>query len=71
MAHHKKKLKLWRLPKIEDSMERWGAIGDTLGEHIVNLRNILGTSWELIGNLKGTFWEQRKNEKSFPPPKKT
>jgi hypothetical protein len=34
-----------------------GAIGNTLGEH--------------IGNLKGTCWEQRKNEKKIlpsPPP---
>jgi len=29
-----------------------GAIGNTLGEH--------------IGNLKGTCWEQRKNEKNPP-----
>jgi hypothetical protein len=55
-------LKLWRLSKIEDSMERWsaspfgkgrtlgkhmgfkqGAIGNTLGEHMENLRNILRT----------------------------
>jgi len=35
---------------------KWGAIGNTLG----------GTPWEpreLIRNLKGTCWEQRKNEK--------
>jgi len=72
LAHSKnKKLKLWRLPKIEDSMERWsafpfgtpiyievlrgglwakhmglkgGAIGNTLGEHIGNLRNRLRIS---------------------------
>ncbi len=25
LAHCKKKLKLWRLPKIEDSMEKWSA----------------------------------------------
>jgi hypothetical protein len=25
LAHRKKKLKLWRLPKIEDSMEWWSA----------------------------------------------
>jgi hypothetical protein len=31
-----------------------GAIGNTLGEH--------------IGNLKGTCWEERKKEKSPPPP---
>jgi hypothetical protein len=51
IAKKKKKLKLWRLPKIEDSMERWsasrfgqkrGAIGNSLGEHIGNLGNIYG-----------------------------
>jgi hypothetical protein len=31
-----------------------GAIGNSLEEH--------------IGNLKGTCWEQRKNEKNPPPP---
>jgi hypothetical protein len=48
---------------------KWGAIGNVLGEHIGNLENILRTWWEPIGNLKGTCWEQRKNEKksSFPP----
>jgi hypothetical protein len=30
---------------------KWGAIGNTLGEHI-----------EDLGNLKGTWREQRKNE---------
>jgi hypothetical protein len=77
LAHWKKKLKLWRLTKIEDSMERWsaspfgrpiwakhmglkcGAIGNTLGEHIEN-------SWESIGNLKFTCWEQRKNAPPNP-----
>jgi hypothetical protein len=72
----KKKLKLWRLPKIENSMERWsaspfgpprearrgglqtkhmglkrGAIGNTLGE---NIGNLMGTHWELEGNMLGT-----------------
>ncbi len=88
LAHHKKKLKLWRLPKIKVSMERWNAspfdppsffsfflillwakhmglkrdaIGNTLGEQI------LGTWWKPIGNLKGTYWEQRKNEKNPHP----
>jgi hypothetical protein len=54
---------------IEDSMESWrpplcakhirlkgGAIGNTFGEHIGNIDNI----------LKGTCWEQRKNEKNPP-----
>jgi hypothetical protein len=31
-----------------------GAIGNTLGEHIENLRNIKGTHWELLGNILGT-----------------
>jgi len=38
-----------------------GAIGNTLGEHIKNLRNILGTSREHVGN-KG------KREKIPDPP---
>jgi hypothetical protein len=38
-----------------------GAIVNTLGEHIENLI-------EPIGNLKGTFWEQRKTEKIPLPP---
>jgi hypothetical protein len=33
-----------------------GAIGNTHEEHIGNL-----------GNMKGTYWEQRKNEKKNPP----
>ncbi len=28
----------------------------------------VGTWWELIGNVKGTCWEQRKNEKNPAPP---
>jgi len=79
----KKKLKLWRLLKIEDTIERWrvpplwphyiGEKGRTLGktygikarcywelpwgihwelrEHIENL---MGTQWELEGNMLGT-----------------
>jgi hypothetical protein len=31
-----------------------GAIGNTLGEYIGNLRNILGTHWELEGTMLGT-----------------
>jgi hypothetical protein len=30
-----------------------GAIGSTLGEHIKNLGNILGTHWELEENIEG------------------
>ncbi len=51
---------------------KWGAIGNTLGEHIGNLGNILRTWWEPIENLRrGTCWEQRKNEKNPPLPPKT
>jgi hypothetical protein len=28
----------------------------------------MGSWWEPIKNLKGTCWEQRKNEKNPPPP---
>jgi hypothetical protein len=73
LARHKKKLKLRRLPKIENYMERmvppplahlyrwkaedfgqniwvglkWGAMGNSLGEHIGNL---MGTWREHVGN---------------------
>jgi hypothetical protein len=40
-----------------------GAIGNTLGEHIENLRNMR----ERDGNPLGTLWEQRKNEKKSSP----
>jgi hypothetical protein len=72
-----KKLKLWRLPQIEDSIERWakhmglkrGLKGNILGEHTGNL---MGTHWGLEGNIKGTYSEERKNEKIPPsPPPKT
>jgi hypothetical protein len=68
LSNHNTKFKLWRLPKIKASMERWspppfgpamyvrrgglwakhtglkrGVIGTTLGEHIGNLGNPLGT----------------------------
>jgi hypothetical protein len=52
---------------IEDSMESWrpplcakdirlkgGAIGNTFGEHIGNIDNILRTHWELERNMLGT-----------------
>jgi hypothetical protein len=31
-----------------------GVIGNTLGEHIGDLRNIFGTHWELERNMLGT-----------------
>jgi len=84
-------LKVSRLPKIEDSMERcnaspfgpptyvrrgglWakhmglkgGAIGNTFEEPREHIENLIETHWEPIGNLKGTCWEQRENEKNPP-----
>jgi hypothetical protein len=81
-----KKLKLWRLPKIEDSMKRcsypplahlygwegedfgqkhmglmWGGIGNTIGEHIGNLGNTLGTWWEPEENMLDTLGVQLYN----------
>ncbi len=41
---------------------KWGVLITPLG-------NTLGTWWKLIGNLKGTCWEQWKNEKILPPNK--
>jgi len=36
------------------------------------LGNILGTRWELEGNIEESCWEQRKNDRNpppnFPPP---
>jgi hypothetical protein len=57
----KKKLELWRLLKIEDSMERWSAspFGPTyIGEkgRTLGKRNGIKARcyWEHIGNLMGT-----------------
>ncbi len=50
-----------------------GAVGNTLGELIGNLGNILRTWWELIGNLKGTqkghVGNRGKMKKILAPPK--
>jgi hypothetical protein len=43
---------------------KWGAIGNTFGEHIGNLGNILKTHWELEGNMLGT---KEKGKKLSPP----
>jgi hypothetical protein len=53
-----------------------GAIGNTLGEHIENLGNILGTDgthWELEGNILRTKENKEKKILSplLPPPAKT
>jgi len=50
-----------------------GEKGRTLGKtYVVKARCYLehpwGTHWEPIENLKGTCWEQRKNEKNHLPP---
>jgi hypothetical protein len=90
----KKKLKLWKLPKIKGSILKYRVshlwptytgertttfakvcwikvrcYGEHVGEHIGNLRNILGTHWELERNMVDTHWERGKNEKilSLPP----
>jgi hypothetical protein len=43
--------------------------GEQVGEHTGNLRNKLGTHWELERNIAGTHWEPGKNgKKSFSPP---
>jgi len=63
-----KKLKQWRLPKIEDSMERWNVLplwptyigkGRPLGKtYGIKARcyweHHWGTHWELEGNMLGT-----------------
>jgi hypothetical protein len=49
---------------------KWGAIGNAPGEHIGNIRNVLSTWWEPIGNLKRISWDQRKNEKKSSPHQK-
>jgi len=69
LAHHKKKLKLWRLPKIKDSLERWSASplwpiyigekGRTLGKTYgikgrCYWEHPWGTHWEPDGNPLGT-----------------
>jgi len=57
----KKKLKLWMLPKIEDSMESESASPSYIGEKGRTLGKTYGIKvrcyWEHIENLKGTCWE--------------
>ncbi len=72
----KKKLKLWRLPKIEDSTESWSALslwptyigekGRTLDKtYGIKVRHYWEHPWrthrEHIGNLMGTHWELEGN----------
>jgi hypothetical protein len=79
----KKNLKLWKLPKNRrfygkmNCLPLWptyiGEKGRTLDKtYWIKARcyweHPWGTHWEPNGNLKGTCWEQRKNEKN-PNPK--
>jgi len=64
LAHSKnKKLKLWRLPKIEDSMERWSAFPFGTPIYIEVLRGrTLGKTYGVKGRCYwehpwGTHWE--------------
>jgi hypothetical protein len=74
----KKKLKLWGLLKIEESMQRWSACpfgpskqvrrGGLWAKHLGLKRGAIGNT---LGEHIGTFWEQRKYEKILlpsPPP---
>jgi len=79
LAHCKKKFKLWRLPKIEDSMERWSASpfgppiqvrsGRLWANHSwlkwVAIGNTLAEHIENLGNSLGT---KGKWNISSPPP---
>jgi hypothetical protein len=78
LAHHAKKKKLWRFPKIEGSILKsansplWPSyICQSIWDEPGVLLGILwGTCQEHgnLGNLNGTCWEKRKNEKNpFPP----
>jgi len=72
----KEKLKLWSVPKIEDSMERWSASslvtrGGLWAKH-------MGLKWGAIGNILeehignlGAYWEpdgKKGKRKKCPPP---
>jgi hypothetical protein len=36
-----------------------------VGEHIENMKNMLGTPWELDWNTLGSWWEHIKNNKNY------
>ncbi len=55
----KKKLKLWRLPKINDSMEKRKDFGQNIWDYSEVL---LGTP---LGNTLGTHWEFKKHIKNL------
>jgi hypothetical protein len=70
-------LKLWWLSQIIEfygkmnCLPLWpsyiGEKGRTLGKKYGIKVRSYWEPWELDGNLKGTCWEQRKNEKNPPP----
>ncbi len=85
LAHCQKKLKLWRLPKIEDSLKRWSVsalwpshIGEkwrTLGRtYGIKARcyweHPWGTHWELTGPWKEHIGKKKEKWKKSPPPPK-
>ncbi len=41
-----------RTTLAQEYWDKWGAIGNVLGEHLVNLWNMLGTHWEHKNNKK-------------------
>jgi hypothetical protein len=49
----------------------WGTYWGTHWEPREHIGNLMVAWWEPIGNLKGTCWEQRKNEKKILPPTHT
>jgi len=78
LAHHNKKVKLSRLPKIDFYLERWSASpfwptylgekGRTLGKIYGSNGGTIGNTLRVhIGNLNGTCWEQRRNGKKIVP----
>jgi hypothetical protein len=61
LAHHQKKLKLRRLPKIEESMERWSA-SPFWPNYIGEKGRTLGKTYEITARCYwehhwGTHWE--------------
>jgi hypothetical protein len=48
LVHLKKKLKIWKLTKIEDSMERWIAFPGNIGEKGENFGQNVWDSSEVL-----------------------
>jgi hypothetical protein len=84
LAHHPKRLKLWRLPKIKVYISKYrvpplwptyiGEKEDNICQTIWDKSEVLwrtcwGTHWEFKGNIMRTRWELGEMEnKSSPPP---